>query len=233
MSTLADLHLYISLPHRQDRRERLAENWDYFGLSGEKVCISGQRPEKDEIKWTEVCEMEAYGRKEYWAKESDYVIGVAGTRKSHEHAMMAAVIHQERPGGESIKTVLIAEDDCRFIKVGDVDSVKNVADALASLPDSWDCLYLGYNTRAKPTPLNPLVDKLNGVRLTTAIIWNVSRIYKNFTLLRDECCSEVDVFWEKCMRIGTINAYGLRNQVCIQEDGFSDAIGARIKQPNS
>ncbi|MGJ8696768.1 MAG: glycosyltransferase family 25 protein [Verrucomicrobiaceae bacterium] len=116
----------ISLPGREERRERLWGNLKETGLARE-----------GELTWVEAVDGRLELPPEWWQAGK----GAWGCRESH----LKVVREAQRDGLES---VLILEDDVVFHR----ESGRFLSTIVSLLPDDWDLFYLGGQHGEKPVP---------------------------------------------------------------------------------
>jgi GR25 family glycosyltransferase involved in LPS biosynthesis len=206
----------ISLPHRIDRRTDLVENWRERGLSVEFEWVEGIRPEPEDIRWTEIKGMEAYGRDANLRKS--YVIGAVGCKRAGISALDRFLETEQEWG-------LICQDDCRWSE----GAAEAMDDALVNLPEDADMLYFsGHSRRANEVVSDRLV-RLGGARNCTAILFRRGYVMEMLPRLA-ACDCEWDLFMER--EHATARAYCVVPMPAYQARSFSDIVQRVVEPPN-
>lgn len=216
-ATLADLAAktyVISLPDRKDRREALMENWGEASTSIQ--WIDGIRCAAEDISWTEMKGMEAYGNKE--KLKGDYVIGAVGCKRAGIAALRTFL-------ASGAATALICEDDSHWMK----DAEKVIARALQEVPSDWDLLYFSAIQKSPYVAVSPFWMRITGARMTSAIIWKRETAMRLLPGL-EMCDCEWDVFLER--EHPKLNAYAMRPMPAYQAASFSDILGYQTQVAN-
>jgi GR25 family glycosyltransferase involved in LPS biosynthesis len=237
-ATLADLAaktFVISLPDREDRRKALMENWGRSKLygrlekqtrrplaeTGETHCppvqwIDGIRCAAEDIAWTEMKGMEAYGDKQ--KLKGDYVIGAVGCKRAGIAALRAFI-------ASGAATALICEDDSHWM----IDAEKVIARALQEVPADWDLLYFSAIQKSPYVAVSPFWMRITGARMTSAIVWKRETAMSLLPEL-EACDCEWDLFLQR--QHATLHAYAMRPMPAYQAASFSDILGYHTQVAN-
>lgn len=146
----------ISLPERKDRRADLAVNWAELGIRYR--ILPGVTLKADEVKWSEMKGMEAYGNPANL--RGDYIPRAVGCKRAIINALREFLTSGKAHG-------LVCEDDCRW-RPGAGGLIRR---AIADLPRDWDMLYFSASRRKPHLPETTLLMRLTGARMSTAILW--------------------------------------------------------------
>jgi len=214
ITALAEKIYVISLPHRQDRREELTQNWSPLGLSWEYV--DGVIPDPSSILWSEMRGLEAYGNPINLRNE--YVIGAVGCKRAGIKALRTFL-------DSGHQTALICQDDCRWLP-----EWRSVIEPLTGYPEGWDMIYLSANLREPSLPHDDQWLRMVGARLCTSIIWNRRSALAAVEVIEKSDC-EWDMAQEQLMRAS--NAYSPHRWVCVQARSYSDIVRQVMDQPNT
>jgi GR25 family glycosyltransferase involved in LPS biosynthesis len=214
LAEVAERMLVISLPEREDRREKMRENWAPQGWKFQ--VIDGVRVEPGEIRWGEMKGMEAYGKAEHL--RGDYVVGAVGCKRAGIKALREFI----ESGAD---TALICQDDCLWRP----DAARTVERALRELPDDWDLLYFSASSREKNTPYSPRLMRLGGARYCNAILWRRSTALRLLPEL-EGCDCEWDLFMQRSQN--RLNAYCVVPMPAYQGKSRSDIVRAVVEPPN-
>lgn len=214
MSDIAERTWVISLAHREDRRAELRENWQPLGLEPE--WIEGIRPAPADIRWEEMKGMEAYGKAENLRGE--YVIGAVGCKRAGISALKRFL-----ESGAAIG--LICQDDCRWQE----DALETIRRAFQELPGTWNLVYFSASARQAHEPFSPLLMKLKGARLCTAILWNRETALRLLPEL-ESCDCEWDVFMQR--KHAELKVFCVVPMPAIQGRSRSDIVGGIVQPPN-
>jgi lipopolysaccharide biosynthesis glycosyltransferase len=214
LAALAAKTYVISLPERNDRREALQANWGEAALSIH--WIDGIRCAAEDISWSEMKGMEAYG--DAAKLRGDYVLGAVGCKRAGIAALRAFL-------ASGATTALICQDDCHWVDQAD----EQIARALQEVPADWDLLYFSATQRSPYIPVSPFWMKLTGGRLCTAIVWKRETAMRLLPAL-EVCDCEWDVFMER--EHSKLNAYAMRPMPAYQAASFSDIVRRQTQVAN-
>ncbi len=110
---------------------------------------------------------------------------------------------------ENLTSILILEDDCKFLR----------EDRLPAVPDDWDMLYLGGNIDAVYDNTNP--DWVKGAIWTTHSYAISNSIFDLLITELEKYDKEVDKFYKQHIHT-KYNCYVLKNFLTTQKMGYSD-----------
>lgn len=214
LAHLAAKTFVISLPDREDRRKALMENW---GAAAKSIqWIDGIRCAAEDIAWTEMKGMEAYGNKENL--KGDYVIGAVGCKRAGIAALRAFI-------ASGAETALICEDDSHWM----INAEKVIARALQEVPADWDLLYFSAIQKSPYVAVSPFWMRITGARMTSAIIWKRETAMRLLPEL-EACDCEWDFFLQR--QHATLQAYAMRPMPAYQAASFSDILGYHTQVAN-
>lgn len=213
LADLAEKTYVISLPDRQDRRDALVNNW---GESAAGInWVDGIRCQAEDIAWTEMKGMEAYGKSENL--KGDYILGAVGCKRAGIAALRAFLA-----GGA--ETALICQDDCHWNELR-----VNISRALTEVPADWDLLYFSATQRSPYVAVTPFWMRITGARLCTAIVWKRATAMRLLPEL-EACDCEWDLFMQK--QHALLNAYTMRPMPAFQAASYSDIVRRNVKIAN-
>ena len=212
LNEIADSTVVISLRSRPDRRRHIDAHFADLGIHFH--YLDAIRPSPDDVSWSEMRYMEAYGFLENL--RSDYILGAVGCKRS-------AIAALEEFVDSSETTRLIVQDDCEWQPEGEAI----IRRAWQELPDDWDMLYFSASNRQPPSPVSAHLTRLRGARHCTAILFRKRRARELLDGLK-RCSTELDVYMEKAHR--GLNAYCVAPMVARQMVNRSDIVGGVIDQ---
>lgn len=204
LNSLVDGTFYINLNRRHDRREQIDNE-----LAQHK--ISAERQEGFDITDEELHD---YLKLHPEFNEHDIALSRArvGCTKSH-----LAIIQKAKDRG--YESVLIFEDDCKFIADPHEISDKAFAD-MSRLPEC-DMLYLGANVLADIQPLSPNLGKMNGSYCAHAYIV-FKKVYDHILNFEWDKYRVIDELYMNISRDERFNVYTVLPLAAVQRASYSD-----------
>ena len=206
---MAEDVVVISLPEREDRRERIrrtmkAERVRFRFADGVRVADEDLDPEEvAAVGWQP---MKVVGG---WPK---YLRGVAGCRRAHLRCLEAAL-------GAGRKSLLLIEDDMQWREAW----LERYKAALQELPRGWLQLYLSSANYRRSEQVSPHLHRLRGAWQTTAILYSAAGIEAAVNALR-KSRYEIDCWMGDHLHpFGC--SYAIRPGIAYQRGGLSDIMG--------
>lgn len=214
LADLAEKTYVISLPDRQDRRDALLSNWG--AAAKEIIWVDGVRCQAEDIAWTEMRGMEAYGKSENL--KGDYVLGAVGCKRAGIAALRAFL-------ASGAETALICEDDSHWLE----NAQQMISRALAEVPADWDLLYFSAIQKSPYVAVTPFWMRITAARMTSAIVWKRETAMRLLPDL-ETCDCEWDLFMQR--QHAVLNAYAMRPMPAYQAASFSDILGYQTQVAN-
>ncbi len=208
--SLAGDVVVISLPEREDRRERIRQT-----MRGERVkfrVAEGVRVAEKELDPEEVAGVDWRPAKVV-AGRSKFLRGVAGCRRAHLRCLEAAL-------AAGTQSLLLIEDDMQW-KDGWLERYQA---AVQELPRGWLQLYLSSVDYRRSEPVTPHLHRLQGAWQTTAILYSAAGIEAAVNVLR-RSRYEIDSWMGDHLHpFGC--SYALRPGIAYQRGGMSDIMSS-------
>ena len=205
---LADDVVVISLPERNDRRERICD-----AMNRNKVkfrFVEGVRVTDRDIEPDEISEVHLHSFKVARGVQS-FLRGTVGCRRAHLRCLEEAY----RAGLDSL---LLVEDDMHWVERW----LDRYIASVAELPRGWLQLYLSSGDFKPSQSVSANLHRLGGAYQTTAILYSAAGIEAALKSLRHSRC-EIDVWMGNHLHpFGC--SYAIRPGICFQKGGVSDIL---------
>jgi GR25 family glycosyltransferase involved in LPS biosynthesis len=204
---------YLNLDSREDRKNRIEEHFNKFGIKSERISSFVVKPE----------EVSEHNK---GMVLDEYNLGLAPARIGCILTQLKAIQNAKEKGYQN---VLIFEDDA-FILEEHIEAFKEALKELEHLP-KWDMLFLGANVLAPIHQVSPHIGRLTGAYCAHAYAVN-SHFYDKILDFRWDVFKAYDEYLFNEMRSPNYNTYTVLPIVVNQQASYSNIEGKDVNYEN-